>query len=277
MIYKTKNGVRTRVTKNTNFETAYDFEVYGFGADKKKTVIDRYTLSGDEATHHIANLQAANEIRFAAEFGGLPETSTVNENDVRKLWADKLRTRFANPRDHDHASGGGECGACGALQAADLLDPTTAKHPADEYDFGPTGEVVPIFRYSVDVVAVTPEGDVLLIRRGWDPFKGHWALPGGGVNQREQASAAAARELFEETKVRVDPGDLVEIGVFDHPDRDPRARQVSVAYFVVVPSGTTARAGDDADDARWWGLDSLPELAFDHKDIIAAARRTLAS
>ncbi|WP_406531203.1 NUDIX domain-containing protein [Streptomyces sp. I8-5] len=125
-------------------------------------------------------------------------------------------------------------------------------------------------RYTADVVA-TLGLFVLLIKRGWPPFEGAWALPGGHVDVGETSREAAARELREETGVLVDPGDLRQIGVYDAPDRDPRGRYVSVAYAVEVPEGTIAQAGDDAADVRWWPLSDLPPLAFDHADIIRAS------
>jgi 8-oxo-dGTP diphosphatase len=69
----------------------------------------------------------------------------------------------------------------------------------------------------------------------------------------------------------VPDADLQLIGVFDEPDRDPRGRYVTVAYAITVPAGTAVTAGDDARAARWWPLDNLPPLAFDHADIITAA------
>ncbi|MFI6588354.1 NUDIX domain-containing protein [Embleya sp. NPDC050493] len=126
-------------------------------------------------------------------------------------------------------------------------------------------------RYTADVVATTPDGHVLLIERGWDPHAGCWALPGGHVDPGETGRAAAARELAEETGVAVAPADLVQIGVWDAPGRDPRGRYVTVAYRAIVPTGTPAVAGDDARTARWWPLSGLPEsLAFDHADILRA-------
>lgn len=124
-------------------------------------------------------------------------------------------------------------------------------------------------RYTADVVATTPDGHVLLIERGWPPFEGAWALPGGHVDPGETSRAAAARELAEESGVRVDPADLLQLGVWDAPGRDPRGRYVTVAYLAVVPDGTPATAGDDARTARWWKRDGLPELAFDHAEILA--------
>ncbi|MBW1603543.1 NUDIX hydrolase [Streptomyces sp. JJ66] len=127
-------------------------------------------------------------------------------------------------------------------------------------------------RYTADVVALTPDGSVLLIERDWPPYEGTWALPGGHVDSGETSRAAAARELEEETGVRVAPGDLRPIGVWDAPDRDPRGRYVTVAFAAVVPASTRIIAGDDARTARWWPLSNLPErLAFDHADILRAA------
>ncbi|MFW6722908.1 NUDIX domain-containing protein [Streptomyces sp. MAR4 CNY-716] len=126
-------------------------------------------------------------------------------------------------------------------------------------------------RYTADVVCIR-SGAVLLIERGKPPHKGAWALPGGRVNRDETSRAGGARELEEETGVDVEGNELQEIGVFDRPDRDPRGRYVSVAYLAAVPAGTGAVAGDDARRAEWWPLDALPDLAFDHADIIAAAR-----
>nr|WSW49836.1 NUDIX hydrolase [Streptomyces sp. NBC_01001] len=126
-------------------------------------------------------------------------------------------------------------------------------------------------RHTADVVALTPAGHVLLIERGWPPFEGAWALPGGWVDPGEAVHVAAARELAEETGVHVNVGDLHQIGVWDQPGRDPRGRYITTAYMIIVTDGTPITAGDDARDARWWPLNDLPELAFDHADIITEA------
>ena len=133
-------------------------------------------------------------------------------------------------------------------------------------------ETFKTIRYTADVVAVDPDGRVLLIERRWEPFTGAWALPGGHTDINETSRAAGARELKEETGLDVDPDALVLIGVYDAPFRDPRGRYVTVAYLARVPAGTTARAGDDAAAVRWAPLDALPEdLAFDHHRILADA------
>ncbi|MDT3396149.1 NUDIX hydrolase [Streptomyces sp. B1866] len=137
-------------------------------------------------------------------------------------------------------------------------------------------ETFETIRYTADIVIVDTDRRVLLIERGWDPFAGRWALPGGHVDPGETSLAAAVRELEEETRVRVPAGNLRQIGVWDTPGRDPRGRYVTVAYLAVVPVGTPAAAGDDARTAGWWPLDALPShLAFDHADILTAATHAL--
>lgn len=126
------------------------------------------------------------------------------------------------------------------------------------------------FRYTADVVCIRG-GDVLLIERGWPPHKGRLALPGGHVNRGETSRTAAVRELLEETGVATDEGELVLVGVYDDPDRDPRGRYITVAYVVTVPEDTVAQAGDDAAAVRWVPLNGPGDLAFDHSEIVRAA------
>ncbi|MEU7157324.1 NUDIX hydrolase [Streptomyces chrestomyceticus] len=125
--------------------------------------------------------------------------------------------------------------------------------------------------YTADVVAVTPDDHILLIERKWAPFEGQWALPGGHVDAGEHSRDAAVRELEEETGVRVGAGDLRPVGTWAELDRDPRGWYATDVYSVRVPADTPVTAGDDARDARWWPLDGLPQLAFDHAEIIAVA------
>jgi 8-oxo-dGTP diphosphatase len=124
---------------------------------------------------------------------------------------------------------------------------------------------------TVDVVALAgdPPARVLLIERGGDPFAGSWALPGGFIEPGERVIAGAARELAEETGIEAGPLEL--LGIYDTPGRDPRGPTVSVVYVLRAGSELDARSGDDASDARWFGVGALPPLAFDHGLVIADA------
>lgn len=124
---------------------------------------------------------------------------------------------------------------------------------------------------TVDVAAFIRETPlrVLLIRRAQPPFAGEWALPGGFVEEGELVAAAAARELEEETAIEA--RDLRLLGVYSAPGRDPRGWTVSVAYVLELDSEREARGGDDAAAARWFGVDELPPLAFDHAQIVSEA------
>jgi 8-oxo-dGTP diphosphatase len=129
---------------------------------------------------------------------------------------------------------------------------------------------------AVDVVIVTREARprVLLIRRKHEPFKDSWAIPGGFVEMDESLDAAARRELFEETSVRAK--DLVQLHTFGDPQRDPRGRIISVTYLALLDADRLQpRAGDDAAEVGWFSLRQPPKLAFDHKDILAVARKYL--
>lgn len=127
----------------------------------------------------------------------------------------------------------------------------------------------------VSDAVVVRSGQVLLVRRGREPFKGMWALPGGFVDPGEKTEDTCLRELREETGVRGSIQELV--GVFSAPGRDPRGPTVSITYRV-EPERGEPRGGDDAAEARYWDLGALPALAFDHDEILAAfstqARKT---
>ncbi|HWU10549.1 MAG TPA: NUDIX hydrolase [Streptomyces sp.] len=127
-------------------------------------------------------------------------------------------------------------------------------------------------RYTADVVLLAA-GHVLLIQRRWDPHAGSWALPGGHVDAGEASLQAAVRELKEETGITVTADELRQVGAFDAPGRDPRGRYVTVAYTATLPELTAPTPLDDAADARWWPINALPDLAFDHADILTTTTR----
>lgn len=126
---------------------------------------------------------------------------------------------------------------------------------------------------TADCVVVNSRDEVLLIRRGNEPFKGCWALPGGFMEMDETIEHCAVRELKEETGLHVSEQDIKLIGVYSAPNRDPRGRTVTAAYLVknVECRMKDAHAGDDAAELRWWSLFALPTLAFDHAQIVADA------
>ncbi len=125
---------------------------------------------------------------------------------------------------------------------------------------------------TVDVVIITLRGEelqVLLIKRDLAPHKGKWAIPGGFVHIDESLESAARRELNEETGVA--DVYLEQLYTFGDPGRDPRGRVISVAYIALVPAPLAVEAGSDAREARWWPLNKLPALAFDHDKILQLA------
>ncbi len=133
---------------------------------------------------------------------------------------------------------------------------------------------------TVDIVIFSlmqRELHVLLIKRKNWPFEGRWAIPGGFVNIDEPLQQAARRELEEETGLC--DVYLEQLYTFGDPQRDPRGRIISVAYFALVRSDQQAvRAADDASDAGWFNVHKLPTpLAFDHDRIMAYAMDRLRS
>ncbi|MGG8495475.1 NUDIX hydrolase [Tenacibaculum sp. TC6] len=118
------------------------------------------------------------------------------------------------------------------------------------------------------------ELSVLLIKRGIEPFKGTWALPGGLVLENESLEDAVQRELQEETGVTIDY--LEQLYTFGAPGRDPRNRVVSVTYFgLVSPNHFKINADTDADEVQWFSIHKLPKLAFDHATILDTGLKRL--
>ena len=114
---------------------------------------------------------------------------------------------------------------------------------------------------------------VLLVRRGGEPYMGMWAFPGGFLRNSETAEQGALRELREETSL-TPSSPIVQFGVFSDIDRDPRERVITIAWYALVKPSEVV-GGDDAAEARWFAVDELPPLAFDHKKIFDEAMERL--
>ena len=124
---------------------------------------------------------------------------------------------------------------------------------------------------TADMIVLTDESEpkILLIRRGDEPFKGCWASPGGFMDMDETTEQCARRELKEETGLEV--GEIIQVGAYSQVDRDPRGRTVTVAYVTYVPQPFPVTGLDDAAQAKWWPVNALPPLAFDHAQILQDA------
>lgn len=109
------------------------------------------------------------------------------------------------------------------------------------------------------------DGDLLLVKRKKDPFKGFLCIPGGFVNLGEKVEQAAKREALEETNLNVEPTDI--LGVYSDPQRDPRGHTISITFIGKINNGET-KAGDDADSIEWISIDDERHLAFDHHKIL---------
>jgi 8-oxo-dGTP diphosphatase len=135
-----------------------------------------------------------------------------------------------------------------------------------------------IVKVTVDTVAFAVHQDVLevlLIKRKYDPFKAHWALPGGFLCDDDKTlEDAAERELYEETNVS--NVYLEQLYTFGDVGRDPRGRVVTVAYLALLrQEELELKASTDASGVAWWPVSELPQLAFDHNHIISYAYQRL--
>ncbi|MFH0884956.1 MAG: NUDIX hydrolase [Candidatus Micrarchaeota archaeon] len=120
--------------------------------------------------------------------------------------------------------------------------------------------------FACDMILVE-NGKILLIRRGAEPFKGQWAVPGGRIEDGETAEECARREMKEETGLDVEILKLT--GIYSDPKRDPRG--IIAAAYLVRRVGGAVKGGDDAAEAKWFELGRLPVLCADHQSIVADA------
>jgi len=121
---------------------------------------------------------------------------------------------------------------------------------------------------TVDAVVFTANRKVLLIKRGHEPDVGKWALPGGFVEDDEELHEAAARELVEETGLAINPDAFKQAATIGTVGRNTRFRTVTVVHVAHLEQQMPVIGGDDAAEAQWFSLDNLPELAFDHGQVL---------
>lgn len=122
---------------------------------------------------------------------------------------------------------------------------------------------------------INGEKCLLLIERKFDPYANCWAFPGGFLDMDETLETCAKRELHEETGLNATS--VEQLQAFSRVDRDPRHRVISVAFIVTVDDSEVAVAGDDAKNTKWFPVDELPPLAFDHDEMIAIALKRTGS
>jgi 8-oxo-dGTP diphosphatase len=131
----------------------------------------------------------------------------------------------------------------------------------------------PRMMLTVDAVVFRRNGaqlEVLLIQRKYDPFAGMWALPGGFVDMDETVEESIVRELEEETGLKLNT--LQQLHTFSAIGRDPRGRTASVTFYGKVDLNVSeVIGGDDANDAKWFDVDKIPQLAFDHHEAVKMA------
>ncbi|GAA4465303.1 NUDIX hydrolase [Nemorincola caseinilytica] len=131
-------------------------------------------------------------------------------------------------------------------------------------------------KLAADAMVFSGHGDqlqLLLIRRGHDPYKGMWAIPGGFVEDDEELEAAAIRELEEETGLRVPA--MTQLYTFGRVGRDTRGRTVTVTYYAFTDNALPVHGADDAAEAQWVYVKDITALAFDHMEMLQMAMSTV--
>ncbi len=122
-------------------------------------------------------------------------------------------------------------------------------------------------------IIINYNDEILLIKRRFEPFKDYWAIPGGFLDENESPIDAAARELEEETSIT--NVKLTQMKTYGDFGRDPRGHTISIVYFVIVDKKPNVKAQDDAAEAKWFSLNDLPNLAFDHNKIITDYKKMI--
>ena len=130
---------------------------------------------------------------------------------------------------------------------------------------------------AVDIVIFTIEDNdlkVLLIKMKKSPFEGMWAVPGGLVKIDESLDESAKKHLS--TKTGISNVYLEQLYTFGDVERDPLGRVISTAYFALMPNtGLSLKTTEEYEGVQWFSIKELPELAYDHKEIIRKAQSRL--
>lgn len=122
---------------------------------------------------------------------------------------------------------------------------------------------------TIDALIIARDKDgakLLLIQRGQEPFMNKWALPGGFIEMDEDLESGIAREIEEETGLKL--SEFSQLKTYGAPNRDPRHRTITVAFYKVVSECLPVKGMDDAICAQWFLINDLPPLAFDHQQIV---------
>ena len=132
----------------------------------------------------------------------------------------------------------------------------------------------PAVTADIAVLRLDKVPEILLIQRLEPPFRMLWALPGGFMEMEETLEETARRELMEETGIKA--GELIRFDSYDKPGRDPRGRTITQVFVMIWKTDMgTPKAGSDAAKLKWFGLNELPELAFDHQEIVGDVIRMI--
>ncbi len=129
---------------------------------------------------------------------------------------------------------------------------------------------------TVDIIIIRDacaNPEILLIQRLLPPYKDQWAIPGGFINMDETAEQAAERELSEETGL--ENIILNQFRAYSAVDRDPRGRTITIVFTGVAKIDAEPKSGSDAKNAKWFKINSLPKLAFDHELILTDFKNSI--
>lgn len=206
---------------------------------------------GEEGASLLANIREARSVALAATALGLSEPEVLEA--VRRIEGN-AGFKVMSPE-----QGGG---SCKLTDEGELLLEEYRSHEKRVKD-----QVEHLYRgptLTADGIVVI-DGKMVLIKRGRDPGRGKYALPGGFVEYGERAEDCAVREVLEETGLEAEVLGL--LGIYSDPSRDPRGH-IASAVYVLRLTGGVPKAGDDAEGVELFPLDRLPELAFDHAKII---------